>query len=108
MCEHTPTYRTSLRSRKSATRYTTTIQRAELIVDVYNFANLVNASWGGQYLLPQGISATNPISQQLTLLNVVGFDQATHRYKYTVNENVRVLAKRGDPYQIQIGMRYGF
>ncbi len=83
-------------------------QRAEFIVDVYNFANMLNSGWGGQYLLPQGISASNPLSQQLTLLNIVGFDQATRRYKYTVNENVGVLAKRGDPYQIQVGIRYGF
>ena len=83
-------------------------QSAELIVDVYNFANLLNSKWGGQFILPQGISASNPISQQLTLLNVVGFDQATRRYRCTVNENVGVLRKRGDPYQIQLGVRYGF
>lgn len=82
-------------------------QSAELVVDVYNFANLLNSEWGGQYLLPQGISASNPISQQLALLNVVGFDQTTRRYRYTVNESVGVLRKRGDPYQIQLGVRYG-
>jgi hypothetical protein len=38
----------------------------------------------------------------------VGFDQATRRYRYTVNESVGVLRKRGDPYQIQIGVRYEF
>ena len=78
------------------------------MVDVYNFANLLNSRWGGQSLLPQGISASNPTTQQLPLLNVVGFDQVTRRYRYTVNENVGVLRKRGDPYQIQIGLRYGF
>lgn len=83
-------------------------QSVEIVVDVYNFANLLNSAWGGQYLLPQGISASNPISQQLSLLNVVGFDQATRRYRYTVNENVGVLRKRGDPYQIQLGLRYEF
>jgi hypothetical protein len=83
-------------------------QGAELVVDVYNFANLLNSRWGGQSLLPQGISASNPTTQQLPLLNVVGFDQVTRRYRYTVNENVGVLRKRGDPYQIQIGLRYGF
>lgn len=83
-------------------------RHTELVIDVYNVANLVNPAWGGQYLLPPGISASNPISQQLTLLNVVGFDRATHRYKYAVNENVGVLTKRGDPYQLQVGLRYGF
>jgi len=83
-------------------------QAAELIVDVYNFANLLSSRWGGQYLLPQGISASNPTTQQLPLLNVVGFDQATRRYRYTVNESVGVLRKRGDPYQVQLGLRYLF
>jgi hypothetical protein len=83
-------------------------QAAELIVDVYNVGNLLNSKWGSQQLLPQGISASNPTTQQLPLLNVVGFDQATRRYRYTVNENVGVLRKRGDPYQIQLGVRYSF
>jgi hypothetical protein len=83
-------------------------QSAQLLVDVYNFGNLLNSKWGGQTLLPQGISASNPTTQQLPLLNVVGFDQATRRYRYTVNESVGVLRKRGDPYQIQIGVRYEF
>ena len=87
---------------------TTSGQFAELVVDVYNVANLLNPRWGGQYLLPQGISASNPTTQQLPLLNVVGFDQATRRYRYTVNESVGVLRKRGDPYQLQLGMRYSF
>src|SRR6185503_7658752 len=81
---------------------------ADVIVDVYNAANLINPHWGAQYLLPQGISASNPTTQQLPLLNVVGFDQATRRYRYTVNESVGVLRKRGDPYQIQLGVRYLF
>jgi hypothetical protein len=34
-------------------------QRAELVVDVYNLANLLNSDWGRQYLLPGGISAPN-------------------------------------------------
>ncbi len=83
-------------------------QQAELTIDVYNVANLLNANWGAQYLLPQGISASNPLSQQLALLNVVGFDQTTRTYRYTVNEKIGVLAKRGDPYQLQIGVRYRF
>ena len=83
-------------------------QRATFFVDVLNVANLLNPDWGGQNLLPQGISASNPISQQLALLNVVGFNQVTKRYAYSVNENVGVLATRGDPYQVQLGLRYEF
>jgi hypothetical protein len=83
-------------------------QGVTLFVDVFNFANLLNPDWGGQMPLPQGISASNPISQQLALLNVVGFNQLTKRYSYTVNENVGVLATKGDPYQIQLGLRTSF
>lgn len=83
-------------------------QRAELVIDVYNLANLLNSDWGGQYLLPGGISASNAVQQRLNLLNVVGFDPATRRYRYSVNENVGVLRKQGDPYQIQLGLRYVF
>jgi hypothetical protein len=39
---------------------------------------------------------------------VVGFDQASRRYRYTVNENVGLLRKRGDPFQIQVGGRLRF
>lgn len=83
-------------------------QRAELVVDVYNLANLLNSEWGGQYLLPGGISASNAVQQRLNLLNVTGFDAATRTYRYSVNENVGVLRKQGDPYQIQLGLRYAF
>jgi hypothetical protein len=83
-------------------------QSAELTVDVFNFLNLLNGDWGGQYLLPAGISTQNPVLQRIPLLNVIGFDQATRRYRYSVNENVGVLQKQGDPYTIQLGVRYGF
>jgi hypothetical protein len=39
---------------------------------------------------------------------VVGFDQTTRRYRYTVNEQFGVLTRGGDPYQIQLGARYAF
>jgi len=92
---------------RAAKRFSLGRQGVDLVVDVYNFANLLNSKWGGQFLLPQGISASNPTTQQLQLLNVVGFDQAKKRYRYTVNENVGVLRKQGNPYQIQLGVRYG-
>ena len=76
-------------------------------LDVFNVANLLNAQWGGEYQLPVGISNQNPVVQRLPLLNVVGFDQVTRRYTYTVNENFGVLQKSGAPYQIQLSVRYG-
>lgn len=44
----------------------------------------------------------------IPLLNIVGFNQTTRQYTYTVNENFGVLQKGGNPYQIQLAVRYGF
>ncbi len=81
------------------------VRRAELIVDAYNVGNLLNRRWGAQYLLPVGISSQNPVVNRVPLLRVVGFDLATQRYRYSVNESAGVLPKGGDPYQLQIGVR---
>ncbi len=83
-------------------------QSVEVGLDIFNFANLLNKDWGAEYQLPPGISNQNPVVQRLPLLNVVGFDQATKRYRYTVNENFGVLPKGGNPYQIQLSLRYAF
>lgn len=93
-----------------ATKDMQTVHRQWLAigVDVFNVANLLNSSWGAEYQLPVGISNQNPVVQRLPLLNVVGFNQATKQYVYTVNENFGVLQKAGNPYQIQLSVRYGF
>lgn len=75
---------------------------------MFNVANLINSNWGAEYQLPVGISNQNPVLQRVPLLNVVGFNQATRQYLYTVNENFGVLQKAGNPYQIQLSLRYGF
>ena len=94
-------------------RFTTTIhtvrgQSAEIGLDVFNVANLLNHNWGAEYQLPVGISNQNPVVQRIPLLNVVGFNQITKQYIYSVNENFGVLQKGGNPYQIQLAVRYGF
>lgn len=81
------------------------VRHAELIIDVYNVGNLLNPRWGAQYLLPVGISSQNPVVNRVPLLRVVGFDPATQRYRYSVNESAGVLPKGGDPYQLQVGLR---
>jgi hypothetical protein len=83
-------------------------QSAEIGLDVFNVANLLNKNWGAEYQLPVGISNQNPVVQRIPLLNIVGFNQATGQYTYTVNENFGVLQKGGNPYQIQLAVRYGF
>ena len=77
-------------------------------LDIYNFANLLSSEWGAEYQLPPGISNQNPVVQQLPLLNVTGFDKAPNRYVYTVNENFGVLTKGGNPFQVQVSLRYLF
>ena len=80
----------------------------ELVVDVLNVGNLLNANWGAQYLLPVGISSQNPVVNRVPLLRIVGFDPGTRRYVYAVNESAGVLPKGGDPYQVQAGLRFEF
>jgi hypothetical protein len=82
------------------------IQRAELLVDIFNLGHLLNSRWGAQYLLPVGISSQNPVVNRVPLLRVIGFDPATQRYRYSVNESAGVLPRGGDPYQLQVGVRF--
>ena len=95
-------------ARLAKTIHTLRGQSAEIGLDVFNVANLINHNWGAEYDLPIGISNQNPVVQRIPLLNVVGFNQTTHQYLYTVNENFGVLQKTGNPYQIQLAVRYGF
>ena len=83
-------------------------QALTMALDIFNAANLLNRRWGAEYQLPAGISNQNPVVQRVPLLNVVGFNQATKSYVYTVNENFGVLQKSGNPYQLQLSLRYGF
>ena len=83
-------------------------QSIAIALDIFNVANLLNRNWGAEYQLPGGISSQNPVVQRVALLNVVGFDQSTTRYVYTVNENFGVLQKAGNAYQMQLSVRYRF
>jgi len=73
-------------------------QAVELTVDFFNVENLLNRKWGGQYSLGS--------AQQLVAVS--GFNQATRKYTYRVNENVGTAVKSGSAYQIQVGARYRF
>ena len=97
---------TSTPTRRRATTWPSS--STEVGLDLYNFANLLNSDWGAEYQLPLGISNQNPVVQRLPLLNVTGFDKTTNRYIYTVNENFGALTKGGNPFQIQLSLRYLF
>jgi hypothetical protein len=74
-------------------------QSAELTFDVFNFDNVVNRQWGAIPVVPGANQA---------LLSIAGFDRATRTYRYNVNERWGQTVKQGDPYQMQLGVRYGF
>lgn len=72
-------------------------QSLELSVDAFNFANLLNKEWGVNHNLG---------SQALYVLK--GFDATKKEFVYNVNPNAGVSSLSGNPYQIQIGLRYAF
>ncbi|SEV89832.1 Carboxypeptidase regulatory-like domain-containing protein [Chitinophaga sp. YR573] len=72
-------------------------QYLELSADMFNVLNSINKEWGVNH---------NVTSTSLYTIN--GFDPATNTYKYAVNTNAGVSALSGNPYQVQIGVRYGF
>ncbi|TVP43259.1 MAG: TonB-dependent receptor [Gemmatimonadales bacterium] len=83
-----------------ASRFFPTVagHRAEVVVDVFNFANLLNSDWG----------ANRNLGSRQTLLNITGFDQERQDYVYSVNENVGTTGLSGRPWEIQLGVRYHF
>ncbi len=82
-------------------------QYADLSVDAFNVANLLNRNNGtnlslsSQALYALGIPAAGGNAA------VPAFSQATRQFNYRVNAT-GVVTPSGDPFQIQIGLRYGF
>lgn len=72
-------------------------QSLELSVDIFNVANLFSKNWGaGHFLGKQNI------------YSIKGFDAEQKQFAYNVNANAGVSNYNGNPYQVQIGIRYGF
>lgn len=69
----------------------------ELSADVFNVANLLNSEWGN-----------NNNFGNRNLLRITGFDQTTNNYNYNVESNVGTLPINGNPWRIQLGLRYSF
>ncbi|OKS86385.1 hypothetical protein RG47T_1841 [Mucilaginibacter polytrichastri] len=72
-------------------------QYLEISVDLFNVANLLNKEWGVNHNL-----GATPI------YSIKNFDPVNKQYAYTVNTNAGVSSLSGNPYQFQIGLRYGF
>lgn len=93
--------RASKRFRLFKTRF------ADISVDIFNFANLLNKSWGvneslgSQALYALGIPAAG------TTPAVANFDRTNQRFNYRVN-NAGAVNPVNDPFQVQVGLRLGF
>lgn len=72
-------------------------QNLELSLDIFNVANLLSKDWGSGHQLGKQ-----------NIYTVKGFDPEQKVYKYSVNTNTGVSNLNGNPYQVQIGLRYGF
>jgi len=72
-------------------------QSVEISADVFNFANLLNKKWG----------VTETYSAQQALYSVSGFNAAAQQYNYNFN-NTGIINPSGNPWQAQLGLRYGF
>ena len=69
----------------------------EASIDVFNIANLLKRDWGVGYNLGKQ-----------NLYTIRGFDQTAQRFVYNVNRSAGVSGLNGNPYQIQLGLRYAF
>jgi hypothetical protein len=82
-------------------------QSLEVSADIFNVANLLNKDWGtnkslgSQALYALGIPATSGSPA------VAGFDKANQKFVYRVN-TAGVVTPSGNPYQLQLGLRYSF
>ena len=72
-------------------------QNLEVSVDIFNVANLLNKKWG----------ANHNLGKQ-NVYSIKGFDQEQKQYTYNVNANTGVSSLSGTPFQVQVGLRYGF
>ncbi len=72
-------------------------QNIKLSADVFNVANLLNKSWG-----------TTKVLGKQNIYSLRSFDPASQTYNYDVNPNAGVMTPSGNPYQIQVGLRYSF
>ncbi|WP_185937436.1 hypothetical protein [Chitinophaga polysaccharea] len=52
--------------------------------------------------------ATSKLPGKQNIYSLGGFDRATSTYRYNVNVNSGVVVPGGNPWQIQLGLRYGF
>lgn len=69
----------------------------EASIDIFNVANLLNKDWGVGYNLGKQ-----------NLLTIRSFDKTKEEFVYNVNKGAGVSGLNGNPYQVQLGLRYAF
>lgn len=69
----------------------------EVSGDIFNVANILNKKWG-----------TNESLGKQNIYSLGGFDPTANSYNYNVNVNTGVVSPSGNPWQIQLGLRYAF
>ncbi|MEN0052659.1 MAG: carboxypeptidase regulatory-like domain-containing protein [Mucilaginibacter sp.] len=72
-------------------------QYIEFSGDLFNVANLLNKNKG----------VINTLGSQ-SIYSIASFNAANRVYNYSVNPNTGVVTPSGNPYQFQLGLRYGF
>ena len=79
----------------------------ELSGDLFNVANVFKKTWGtNKSLGTQALYATG-IPATATTPALPNFDAENKRFNYRVN-TAGVITPSGDPYQVQLGLRYSF
>lgn len=86
----------------------------ELSADIFNFTNLLKKKWGvNETLGNQALYALNgkakvdATATSPEIPAIPNYDAATRAFNYRVN-NAGIVNPSGNPYQFQIGLRYGF
>ncbi len=79
----------------------------ELSADIFNVANMLNKTWGVNKSL--GTQALYAIGVPATATDpaLPAFDATNKKFNYRVN-TAGIVNPSGDPFQIQIGLRYSF
>ncbi|RZK51527.1 MAG: TonB-dependent receptor, partial [Pedobacter sp.] len=85
----------------------------EISGDIFNVGNLIKKKWGvnetlgSQALYALGIPEVKNSAGVVTSPAVPNFDTTNKVFNYRVN-NSGVVNPSGNPYQFQLGFRYGF
>ncbi len=80
-------------------------QNLEVIAECFNFLNFLNPDWGRNKVVPGG----NQVLLQALGIDPLAEAQGRTQYAYNVNRAFgQATAFSNLPYQIQIGVRYGF